>query len=384
MLRVEKSGGLTEAVPVFKPLLEQEELAAAQRSLEAGWLGMGADVAAFERALSAVVGAPGRHVAAVSTGHAALHIAFLLAGLEPGDEVITPSFNNVADFQAILATGARPVFCDIDERTLCIDPAKVEELIGPKTRAIVAMDYACHLCEHDAIADVAARRGLRVIHDGAHAIGSQYNGKPIGSFSDVTIFSFDPVKTFTTIDGGAIVVTSEEELKKVHEMRLIGMGQSSSILYQNERAWTYDVARLGFRYHLANLHGAVGVAQLEKRDRIARTRRETFAYYGEQLKDIEGLRIPACDLEAMLPFLFYVRVPDGRRDELRAHLQRNGVNTGIHWQPGHWFSLFKDCRRGDLTVTERVGREILTIPFHSAMARATQDRVVEAIRSFSW
>jgi dTDP-4-amino-4,6-dideoxygalactose transaminase len=384
MLRIEKTTALTDAVPVFKPLLEREELAAAQRSLEAGWLGMGADVAAFERALAAVVGAPDRHVAAVSTGHAALHIAFLLAGLEPGDEVITPSFNNVADFQAILATGAQPVFCDIDERTLCVDPAKIEELIGPKTRAIVAMDYACHLCEHDIIAAIARRRGLRVIHDGAHAIGSRYKGKPIGSFSDVTIFSFDPVKTFTAIDGGAIVVGSDEDLKKAHEMRLIGMGQASSILYQNERAWTYDVARLGFRYHMANLHGAVGVAQLEKRDRIARTRREAFAYYGEQLKDIDGLGVPSCDLEAMLPFLFYVRVRNGRREDLREHLQRSGIDTGIHWQPGHWFSLFKDCRQGGLTVTERVGREILTIPFHSAMTRATQERVVEAIRSFSW
>jgi dTDP-4-amino-4,6-dideoxygalactose transaminase len=167
-------------------------------------------------------------------------------------------------------------------------------------------------------------------------------------------------------------------------MRLIGMGQSSSVLYQNQRAWTYDVARLGFRYHLANLHGAVGVAQLGKRVRIESTRREAFAYYSERLGGIDGFGIPHCDLETVLPFLFYVRVRNGRREELREHLQRNGVDTGIHWQPGHWFSLFKDCRRDDLTVTERVGREILTIPFHSVMARAMQDRVVEAIRSFSW
>jgi dTDP-4-amino-4,6-dideoxygalactose transaminase len=373
-----------QTIPVFKPLLEKEEFSAAQRSLELGWLGMGADVAAFERALSTIVGAPDRHVAAVSTGHAALHIAFMLAALRPGDEVITPSFNNVADFQAILATGARPVFCDVNERSLCIEPANIEELIGPKTRAIVAMDYACHLCEHDAIAKIAERRGLRVIHDGAHSIGSTYKGISVGGFSDITVFSFDPVKTFTAIDGGAVVVRSEEELTKIHEMRLIGMGQPASVLYQNERAWTYDVARLGFRYHMANLHGAIGVAQLEKLDRIVRTRREAFAYYRERLNDIDGLGIPACDLETTLPFLFYVRVPGGRREELRAHLKRSGVDTGIHWQPGHWFSLFKDCRRGDLTVTERVGREILTIPFHSAMARAPQDRVVQAIRSFSW
>jgi dTDP-4-amino-4,6-dideoxygalactose transaminase len=371
-----------DTIPVFKPLLEREELAAAQQSLDAGWLGMGADVAAFERALSNVVGAQDRHVAAVSTGHAALHIAFMLAGLGPSDEVITPSFNNIADFQAILATGAKPVFCDIDERTLCADPASIETLIGPRTRAVVAMDYACGLCDHDAIADIAARNGLRVIHDGAHSIGSQYKGRQVGSFSEITTFSFDPVKTFTTIDGGAIVVRSEEDLARVHEMRLIGMGQPASVMYQNQRAWTYDVQRLGFRYHLANLHAAIGVAQLAKLDLIARSRREAFAYYIDNLKEADSLLLPPCDLESVIPLLFVVRVREGRREALRAHLKERGVDTGIHWQPGHGFSLFKDCRRGDLAVTERAGTEILTLPFHSVMARATQDRVIDALRSF--
>jgi dTDP-4-amino-4,6-dideoxygalactose transaminase len=373
-----------DKIPVFKPLLEAEDYAAAQRSLEAGWLGMGADVAAFERALAEIVSAPDRHVAAVSTGHAALHLAFLLAGVGPDDEVITPSFNNVADFQAILATGACPVFCDVDEQTLCIQPSRLEELIGPKTRAIVAMDYACHLCDHETIAGIASRRGLRVIHDGAHSIGSRHKGKPVGSFSDITIFSFDPVKTFTTIDGGAIVARGKDDLARLHEMRLLGMSQPASVMYQNQRAWTYDVERLGFRYHMANLHGAIGVAQLAKRERIARTRRESFTYYAESLKDVEGLRIPSCDVESVIPFIFYVRVRDGRREALRAHMKERGVDTGIHWQPGHRFSLFKDCRRGDLSVTELVGREILSIPFHSAMDRTAQDRVVEALRSFSY
>jgi dTDP-4-amino-4,6-dideoxygalactose transaminase len=371
-----------DTIPVFKPLVEREELAAAQLSLDAGWLGMGADVAAFERALSDIVGAKDRHVAAVSTGHAALHIAFMLAGLGPSDEVITPSFNNIADFQAILATGAKPVFCDIDERTLCADPASIETLIGPRTRAVVAMDYACGLCDHDAIADIAARNGLRVIHDGAHSIGSQYKGRQVGSFSEITTFSFDPVKTFTTIDGGAIVVRSEEDLARVHEMRLIGMGQPASVMYQNQRAWTYDVQRLGFRYHMANLHAAIGIAQLAKFELIARSRREAFAYYIDNLKEADSLLLPPCDLESVIPLLFVVRVREGRREALRAHLKERGVDTGIHWQPGHGFSLFKACRRGDLAVTERAGTEILTLPFHSVMARATQDRVIDALRSF--
>lgn len=369
-------------IPVFKPLLEAEEHAAVQGSLERGWLGMGSDVAAFESALAGLIGSPEQRVAAVSTGHAALHIALLLAEVGPGDEVITASFNNIADFQAILATGARPVFCDIDERTLCIDPGRIEALVGPRTKAIIAMDYACHHCDHDAIAAIADRHSLRIIHDAAHALGSSYKQRRTGSFSDIATFSFDPVKTITTIDGGAIVVRSDEELERAREMRLIGMGQPASVMYQNQRAWTYDVKRLGFRYHMANAHAAIGVAQLAKFDRIANTRRVSFAYFLEHLDSVPGVIVPAVDPSYVVPFIFYIRVLDGRREALREHLKNHAVDTGIHWQPGHWFSLFRDCRHDGLDVTDRIGREILTLPFHSAMPRATEDRVIEAVRSF--
>ena len=354
-----------------------------QASLERGWLGMGSDVAAFEAGLAGLVGAENGRVVAVSTGHAALHLSLMLAEVGSGDEVITASFNNIADLQAILATGAHPVFCDVDERTLCIDASRIESLIGPRTKAIIAMDYACHLCDHDAIAAIARRHGLRVVHDAAHALGSSYKGRRIGSVFDLTTFSFDPVKTITTIDGGAIVIGSDDEVARLREMRLIGMGQPASIMYRNQRAWTYDVKRLGFRYHLANAHAAIGVAQLAKFDRIAATRRATFARYAEALAGMPGLLVPQTDLAPIVPFIFYVRALDGRREALREHMKERGIDTGIHWQPGHWFTLFRDCRHGGLDVTERIGREILTIPFHSAMQREAEDRVIEAIRTFS-
>jgi dTDP-4-amino-4,6-dideoxygalactose transaminase len=206
----------------------------------------------------------------------------------------------------------------------------------------------------------------------------------IGSFSDITVFSFDPVKTVTAIDGGAIILRTDAELAEVREMRLIGMGQPAVVMYQNQRAWTYHVKRLGFRYHMANLHGAIGVAQLAKFDRIASTRRDSFAYYDLNLREISGLATPQADLSSVVPFLYYVRVMNGRREELRAHLERHGVDAGIHWQLGHQFSLLRNCRRGELPVTERVGGEILTLPFHSAMPRSMQDRVIDAVRSFPW
>src|ERR1051325_9776388 len=281
-----------EKIPVFKPLIEAEEIDASSSALKMGWLGMGSYVGEFEESLKNFLGASDRYVAAVSTGHAALHLGLLALGIGPGDEVITPSFNNAADFPAILATGAAPVFCDIDNDSLCIDLDKAEELVSPKTKAIIVMDYDCVLCDHTRVAEFAGRHGLRVLHDAAHSFGSKYNGKMIGSFSDVAMFSFDPVKTITCIDGGAIVVRSEDELKKIHEMRLIGMSQPTSIMYQNARAWTYDMKMIGFRYHMANMHAAVGLAQLAKMEKIAESRRSACRYYNENLRRIPGVTVP--------------------------------------------------------------------------------------------
>lgn len=371
-----------EQIPVFKPLIEQAEIQAAVESLELGWLGMGAYVGKFEEAVRLFIGAEDRHVVAVNTGHSALHLAMMLIGLEPGDEVITPSFNNIADFQAILAVGAKPVLCDIREDTLCIDIAKAEALVGPRTKAVIAMDYDCCLADHDAVADFAERHNLRVIHDAAHSLGSFYNGKKVGSFSDICMFSFDPVKTITCIDGGALVVRSQEEVEALHEMRLIGMGQPASVMYGNQRAWTYDVKRLGFRYHMANLHGAIGLSQLAKMPEITASRQAACKLYNELLAPISEVQTPRSTFKDVTPFLYYIRVPAEKRQPLRDHLKAKGIDTGIHWQPGHWFSLLKDCRRGDLSVTEHVGHQILSLPLHSRMAPEVQQRVIKAVKEF--
>ena len=371
-----------ETLPVFKPLIEKEEIDAAVKALELGWLGMGAYVGEFEQAIKSFCRAEDRFVAAVSTGHAALHLGLRIAGVGPGDEVITPAFNNIADFQAILANGASPVFCDIDPKSLCIDLNKAAKLVSAKTKAIIVMDYDCVLCDHDAVGRFAKKHKLRVLHDAAHSFGSKYKGKMIGSFSDICMFSFDPVKTITCIDGGALVVRTSEELQNIHEMRLIGMGQPSSVMYQNRRAWTYDVKQLGFRYHMANLHAAMGVAQIKKMDRISEVRRAAGKFYNEELSKVRGVTVPATDFHDITPFLYYIRVAEDRRDGLRAFLTERGIDTGIHWQPGHWFSLFKDARRGDLSVTDQVGKEILSLPLNSRITEETLRRVTGSITEF--
>ena len=371
-----------EQIPVFKPLIEEEEYEASRKALELGWLGMGSYVGSFEDQLKQYLRADDRYVAAVSTGHAAIHLGLLAMGVGPGDEVITPSFNNAADFQAILATGAEPVFCDIDDDSLCIDLSKAEELISPRTKAMIVMDYDCLLCDHDRVAELARSHNLRVLHDASHSFGSKHKGRMIGSFSDVTTFSFDPVKTITCIDGGALVLRSEEELARVHEMRLIGMGQPATVMYTNSRAWTYDMRTVGFRYHMANMHAAIGLAQLAKMEIISESRNSACRYYNERLRDIPEVIVPKTDFHDITPFLYYIRVPGDRRDALRAFLTERGVDTGIHWQPGHWFTLLKDCRRGDLSVTDRVGHEVVSLPLHSKMKTETLGRVISAIAKF--
>src|SRR4051812_45677073 len=272
-----------DEIPLYKALVEQDELDAVAAAIATGKLGMGALVGDFEAAAGEAIAAGDRFVAAVSTGHAALHLAAVLAGLGPGDEVITPSLAHLADVQAIAATGATPVFCDIRSDTLSIDVERAAELVGPHTKALLVLDYGCHLCDHDGIAQLASAAGLRVIHDAAHAFGSSYRGRPVGSFSDLCIFSFDPVKALSCIDGGVLVVRTEEELRRVQRLRRIGSSESADLMYRDTRTWTFDVVETGFRYHLSNVHAAFGLAQLGKLDRIRSSRQDASRRYSEQL-----------------------------------------------------------------------------------------------------
>jgi dTDP-4-amino-4,6-dideoxygalactose transaminase len=373
-------------IPVFKPLIEKEEIEAAVESLELGWLGMGSYVKKFEESVANVcqLGTnSGKHVVAVSTGHAALHLSLLMIGVGPGDEVITPSFNNAADFQAIRACGAKPVFVDIDENTLCIDPSKIEELITDKTKCIIAMDYDIFICDHDSLAAISRLTGIPVLHDAAHSFGSIYKGRPIGNQHQYTMFSFDPVKTVTCIDGGAIVVSGEDNVKRLQAKRLIGMTQPAAHMYTNSRAWTYDIEELGFRYHMANLHAAIGVAQVNKIDEIRKTRQQACKRYHEELSGLDWIDAPKGDFDSVNPFLYYIRVLNGKRPELREHMKDCGVDTGIHWQAGHSFSFLKDCRRGPLDVTDRVVEQILSLPLHSKMNTKHIGHIIESVRSFN-
>ena len=372
-----------DSVPLYHALVEQEEIDSVERVLRSAKLGMGAVVGEFERGVLEVIGGGAHAVAAVSTGHAALHLGLLVAGVGEGDEVIVPSLAHLSDVQAIAAVGASPVFCDIDDATLTMDVARAAELVTPRTAALIPLDYGCHLCDHDAIAKLAADAGLRVVHDAAHAFGSSYHGRPVGSFSDLCVFSFDPVKAVSCIDGGLLVVRSDDELRRVQSLRRIGSTEPAEAMYNNVREWTFDVVETGFRYHLSNVHAGFGLAQLAKLGRIRASRQAACRQYNETLAATGWLALPDSDFADVNPFLYYVRVAASLRGAFRAHLDGAGIETGIHWHPAHRLTQFAGCRRGPLAVTDRAADEIVSLPLHSGMSSGTVDRVCEAVLRFT-
>ncbi len=371
-------------LPVFRPYLGPEVQQAAAGALDAGWLGMGGETARFEDELSAYLGLEDRPLVAMSSCTAALHTAFVLAGVGPGDEVICPSFTYVAGHQAVSATGASVVFCDIEEETLGVDVDAIRGLVSDRTRAVLVLHYAgLAAAALDDVLALAAERELRVVEDAAHAFGSDYRGRTIGAFGDLTCFSFGPVKVITSLEGGAIVTGNPADVRTLHELRLLGVTKDTAERYENRRTWEYDVRRQGFRYHLGSIPAAIGRSQLALADVFIRNRQSYCRAYNEAFADLDDVITPTTDFEGVSPFIYYLRTPDGEaRSALMRHLDERGIASGIHFIGAHEFSYYRDSRRGPLDVTERVADQIITLPLHPFMEDETIQRVVDGVRTF--
>jgi dTDP-4-amino-4,6-dideoxygalactose transaminase len=373
-----------DVLPVFRPYLGPEIKAAAVDALEIGWLGMGALTARFEDEIARFLGLTDRPVVATSSGTAAMHAALVLAGIGPGDEVICPSFTYVAAHQAVTATGAEVVFCEIEERTLGVDLDSVRSLLSDRTKAVLILHFAGPAAAAtDDVHELAGERGLRVVEDAAHAFGTQHEARPIGSFGDLVCFSFGPVKVVTSLEGGAVVTPNADDVQTLHELRLLGVNKDTAERHRNERTWDYDVVRQGFRYHLGSIPAAIGLAQLALVDTFLANRQAYCRTYSERFAGVSGIEVPQTDFEGVSPFIYTIRVADDatRRDLMR-HMRERGVLTGIHFLGAHEFSFYRDCRRGDLSVTERVTEQILTLPLYPFMDDETIDRVSDAVLSF--
>lgn len=373
---------MRERIPVFAPHIGVDTLKHLTDALQVGWLGMGATTQEFESLIANFLGLEERYVVATNTGTSAFHLALRAAGVGPGDEVITTSFNYVADHQAIRMCGAQAVMCDIRDDNLGIDVEKAESLITPRTKAIDPLHFAGIPCDLQGISRLAAKHGLRVLEDATHAFGSRYQGRKIGSFGDMTWFSFDPVKIVTSVDGGCVVVNSKDELQHLQRMRLLGVDKDTAERYKNRRAWDYDVICEGYRYHLTNIMASVGVSQIKRVNEFIEARQRVCRVYSEAFRMLAGVRVPQTDFADVSPFIYSLRVLDEKREALIAHLQNRGIDVGVHFIPVHKHTFFADARRGDMSVTERVAREVLTLPLHSNMKPEFVERVVEGVRSY--
>jgi dTDP-4-amino-4,6-dideoxygalactose transaminase len=376
--------GPDEPVPVYRPYLGPEIQDAARDALQAGWLGMGRLSRDFESGIESYLGLTGRPVVSTNSCTEAIHIAARLIGLGPGDEVIAPSFTYVAGHQAITRTGAEVVFCDVEPGFLSLDPARIEELVTQRTKAILAVDYLGIPCRLDEITAIARRHGLRVIEDAAHAFGSVSDGRAVGSFGDITCFSFGPVKMITTLEGGAVVTSDPADVQTLHELRHLGIDADTDARYRNQRNWEFDVVRQGFRCHLGSVPAAIGLAQLPLVDEYIANRQAYCRRYDDGLRDLaDDLVLFDTTWKDVAPYIYVLRLRDGsRRQALIDHLKARGISTGIHFLGAHEFSFYAGSRRGELPVTEEVTTQVLTLPLHPYMDDATLARVVAGVRSF--
>ena len=366
-------------IPVQRPCLGQEELEAVQQVFNSRWLGMGSVTKEFEDRLSEFLGV--KHVIAVNTGTSALHIALDALGIGAGDEVIVPSMTFAASIQPITACGARPVFCDVLPQTVNMDPADVASRLTDRTRVIMPVHYGGEPCVMDDLLAVAQEHGLWIVEDAAHAFGSSYKGRMVGTLGHVTCFSFDPIKNITCGEGGAVVTDDDELANRIILKRILGIDTDTWSRYRNERSWTYEVVTQGYRYHLSNINAAIGLEQLKRIENFHAKKQAVVARYDQAFSNLGGLALLRRNLDESFPFFYVVRVLDGRRDALMAFLKDAGVGSGVHYVPNHLQPFFSEFRVS-LPVTERVCEEILTLPLYYEMTDADVETVIFAVNSF--
>jgi perosamine synthetase len=365
---------LTDEIQLSAPWIEEREEELVREVLRSGQLSLGPMIDRFERALAEWVGAP--HVAAVSSGTAGLHLAVRLAGISPGDEVITTPFSFVASANCILYEGGVPIFVDVDTQTLNLDPAAVEAAVTDRTKAILAVDifgYPAELAELQAIAE---QHGLALIEDACEALGAAYRGRPIGSFGHPTVFAFYPNKQMTTGEGGAVAVSSGDEWALLKSLSNQGRSDTGEWLTHSH---------LGYNYRLGDVSAAVGLAQLERLDAILELRTEVAARYDDLLRGLDGVEPPLPDDEDHIRswFVYVVQLADGiERNGVMGRLAEEGIASkpylpSIHLQP-YWRERFGTAE-GMYPAAESASRRSLALPFHTQLKAEQQERVVDAL-----
>ena len=350
-------------IPIARPVLGQEEIEAVVAVVRSGRIVQGQLVEQFEQGFAELIGA--KHAIAVSSGTAALHVALLAHGIGPGDEVITSPFTFIATANAVLYTGARPVFVDISPDTFNLDPAQIEERITPRTKAILPVHLYGHPADMPSIMRIAARHGLTVIEDACQAHGAAIGGRRVGSFG-TSCFSFYATKNVTTAEGGIVTTNDEKIAERLRMLRSHG---------QSER---YRHEFLGFNYRLTDLQAAIGLAQLARLEEFTQQRIANAEYLNVRLR---AVMTPSVRFGYRHVYHQYTVRVRGDRDEAARRLNEAGVGTGVHYRlPLYRQKVYLDLGyRDHLPETERACREVLSLPIHPSLTDTELSTIARAV-----
>ncbi|AFM26817.1 DegT/DnrJ/EryC1/StrS family aminotransferase [Desulfomonile tiedjei] len=356
-----------------------EEYEAVQRVLKSGWISMGPETELFEREFAEYLGVD--HAIAVSSGTAALHLSLAGLGIGPGDEVIVPSLTFCATVNAIVYTGAVPVFADIDGlHDLNISTASIEQRLTSRTRAILVVHYGGFACRMDQITRIADDNGLLLVEDAAHAPGSAFHGRKLGTWGDAGCFSFFSNKNMATAEGGMIATANPELAERLKRLRSHGM---TSLTWQRHRghSFSYDVVETGYNYRMDDIRAALGRVQLAKLEKNNARRREIFGLLREGLAQEQGMAVPFsdCDLNESSCHLFPVILASSNmREGFMAEMKKQGVQTSIHYPPVHRFTYYSRIPSHDIPLTEDAASREVSLPLFPSMTRDQAELTVQA------
>jgi dTDP-4-amino-4,6-dideoxygalactose transaminase len=365
-------------ISVSKPSLGKEELEVINNVFESNWLGSGSYVTDFETQIKEYLGA--KNVIAVNSGTSALHLALESSGITKGDEVIVPSLTFCASIQAITALGAIPVFCEVLPSTLCIDTDDMIKRITTRTRAIMPVHYCGIAAQMNDLLETSDKNNILIVEDAAHAFGSSYSGSKIGSFGDVTCFSFDPIKNITCGEGGAIVTGNDDLAEILRKKRILGIDHDSWHRNENNLKQFYEVSTQGYRYHMSNINAAIGLAQIKKINHFLSVKTSIVESYNAAFSGIDRLSLLDWNLTETFPFIYIIRVLENKRDLLKNYLEKKGIATGINYIPNHLQPFFKNGQK--LPITEKLYSEILTLPLFVDMKDEEVEFVIKSVRAF--
>ena len=369
-------------IRLSKSSISEREISAVATVLREEFLGLGPHVQALEQDLNAFFGGKVEAIC-VNTGTSALQLALQAIGIQPGDQVLVPTLTYVASFQAISATGAIPVACDVHETDGLLDLDDAKRRINKKCKAIMPVHYASNIGNLEAIYAFAAEHDLRVIEDAAHTFGSLYKNQLIGSFGDVVCFSFDGIKNITCGEGGAVVTKDSSVIERVKDLRLLGVMKDTDKRYARARSWDFDVVDQGWRYHMSDIMAAIGRVQLSRFPEEFKPKRMAFAkQYREMLVDTPGIKLFSADPHSeVVPHIMPIRVLEGKRDGLREHLLAQGIQIGVHYKPNHLLSKYASPGI-HLPVAEKLYGELLTLPLHVDLTQENISHIVDQLNLY--